>query len=169
MNQFMMNQFAAAAAVNNKNTNLEGLQAFPQQGMINPQTLMYQNQLMYQACTTHVIPIIYHVVNYISNWLCLGSSRPSYCCLLDSTTTTTSSAAPTTSASATDGIPQREQDIKHHRSLGATIPTAVWRRAKVRQEPSRPLQLEEIDQITKNATRRRRDGPPRRRNSTSHH
>jgi hypothetical protein len=49
MNQFMMNQFAAAAAVNNKNTNLEGLQGFPQQGMINPQTLMYQNQLMYQA------------------------------------------------------------------------------------------------------------------------
>jgi hypothetical protein len=58
----MMNQFAAAAAVNNKNTNLEGLQGFPQQGMINPQTLMYQNQLMYQACTTHVT--IYHVINY---------------------------------------------------------------------------------------------------------
>ena len=46
----MMNQFAAAAAVNNKNNSngLDGL-SFPQQGMLNPQTLMYQNQLMYQA------------------------------------------------------------------------------------------------------------------------
>ena len=50
MNQFMMNQFAAA--VNNKNNGMEGQIGFPatQQGMINPQTLMYQNQLMYQVC-----------------------------------------------------------------------------------------------------------------------
>jgi hypothetical protein len=49
MNQFMMNQFAAA--VNNKSNGMEGQIGFPatQQGMINPQTLMYQNQLMYQA------------------------------------------------------------------------------------------------------------------------
>ena len=44
----MMNQFAAAAAVNNKNAGLDGIN-FAGQGMINPQTLMYQNQLMYQA------------------------------------------------------------------------------------------------------------------------
>merc|ERR1719220_2723463 len=49
MNQFMMNQFAAA--VNNKNNGMDAQIGFPgtQQGMINPQTLMYQNQLMYQA------------------------------------------------------------------------------------------------------------------------
>jgi hypothetical protein len=50
MNQFMMNQFAAA--VNNKNNGMDAPLGFPaasQQGMINPQTLMYQNQLMYQA------------------------------------------------------------------------------------------------------------------------
>jgi len=41
----MMNQFAAAAA--NKN-GMEGMN-FAQQGMLNPQALMYQNQLMYQA------------------------------------------------------------------------------------------------------------------------
>merc|ERR1712003_179458 len=48
-NQFMMNQFAAA--VNNKNNGMDAQIGFPgtQQGMINPQTLMYQNQLMYQA------------------------------------------------------------------------------------------------------------------------
>merc|ERR1719204_1647828 len=45
MNQFMMNQFAAAAANKNKMNNMN----FGQQGMINPQALMYQNQLMYQA------------------------------------------------------------------------------------------------------------------------
>ena len=50
MNQFMMNQFAAA--VNNKNNGMDAQIGFPgtQQGMINPQTLMYQNQLMYQVC-----------------------------------------------------------------------------------------------------------------------
>jgi hypothetical protein len=47
MNQFMMNQFAAA--VNNKNNGMDVPFAGTQQGMINPQTLMYQNQLMYQA------------------------------------------------------------------------------------------------------------------------
>ena len=52
MNQFMMNQFAAA--VNNKNNGMDAQIGFPgtQQGMINPQTLMYQNQLMYQVCKT---------------------------------------------------------------------------------------------------------------------
>lgn len=45
MNQFMMNQFAAAAANKNEMNNMN----FGQQGMINPQALMYQNQLMYQA------------------------------------------------------------------------------------------------------------------------
>ena len=45
-----MNQFAAA--VNNKNNSMDAQIGFPgtQQGMINPQTLMYQNQLMYQVC-----------------------------------------------------------------------------------------------------------------------
>ena len=56
MNQFMMNQFAAAAAVNNKQAGLEGL-GFAQQQMINPQTLMYQNQLMYQARIKYPSPI----------------------------------------------------------------------------------------------------------------
>jgi len=46
MNQFMMNQFAAAAA--NKN-DMNNMNFAAQQGMINPQALMYQNQLMYQA------------------------------------------------------------------------------------------------------------------------
>lgn len=41
----MMNQFAAAAANKNEMNNMN----FAQQGMINPQALMYQNQLMYQA------------------------------------------------------------------------------------------------------------------------
>jgi len=41
----MMNQFAAAAANKNEMNNMN----FGQQGMINPQALMYQNQLMYQA------------------------------------------------------------------------------------------------------------------------
>ena len=47
-----MNQFAAA--VNNKNNGMDAQIGFPgtQQGMINPQTLMYQNQLMYQVCKT---------------------------------------------------------------------------------------------------------------------
>ena len=45
MNQFMMNQFAAAAANKNEMNNMN----FAQQGMINPQALMYQNQLMYQV------------------------------------------------------------------------------------------------------------------------
>jgi len=41
-----MNQLAAAAA--NKNNEMNNMN-FGQQGMINPQALMYQNQLMYQA------------------------------------------------------------------------------------------------------------------------
>ena len=58
MNQFMMNQFAAA--VNNKNNGMDAQIGFPgtQQGMINPQTLMYQNQLMYQVCNTTYIDYI---------------------------------------------------------------------------------------------------------------
>ena len=42
----MMNQLAAAAA--NKNNEMNNMN-FGQQGMINPQALMYQNQLMYQV------------------------------------------------------------------------------------------------------------------------
>ena len=42
-----MNQFAAAAANKNDMNNMNQFAA--QQGMINPQALMYQNQLMYQA------------------------------------------------------------------------------------------------------------------------
>ena len=42
----MMNQFAAAAA--NKN-DMNNMNFAAQQGMINPQALMYQNQLMYQV------------------------------------------------------------------------------------------------------------------------
>lgn len=42
-----MNQFAAAAANKNEMNNMNFAAA--QQGMINPQALMYQNQLMYQA------------------------------------------------------------------------------------------------------------------------
>lgn len=42
-----MNQFAAAAANKNDMNNMNQFAA--QQGMINPQALMYQNQLMYQV------------------------------------------------------------------------------------------------------------------------
>ena len=45
----MMNQFAAAAANKNEMNNMN----FAQQGMINPQALMYQNQLMYQVKSSH--------------------------------------------------------------------------------------------------------------------
>ena len=150
MNQFMMNQFAAAAAVNNKNNGLEGL-GFAQQGMINPQTLMYQNQLMYQVTyIPHIKSLIYisFEIYYNFDKNNLGSPGSCNCCILDSATTTTPGAIAATSASAADCLAQHPRKAQqHHRSLGATFATAVWRRAKIRQE--RQCQCSHVKKVAK--------------------